>query len=147
MAHINVEGTDVFYYYGKNVPSMKNLFHFSTKTGRKYPDKRWKEYEGWLSPQLQADLRKFRSLIDPDRPVRLHVAFHRDSRRRADYINLMQGVADLMVSNGLLDDDDSTHLVPVFESMTLDRDNPGFAFYVEQGEIDEVTGRLLDGNV
>ena len=58
-------------------------------------------------------------------PYKVGLFFVRDSKRRFDYINACQIVADLMVDEGWIEDDDSTNFVPVFLGFSVDKKNPG----------------------
>lgn len=60
-----------------------------------------------------------------EHPYRVGVFFVRDSKRRFDYINIFQVVADLMVMNGLIEDDSADFLIPVFLGYKVDKTNPG----------------------
>lgn len=121
----------LFVYTGKNVPSMKNAFHFSLKTGRKYPDKKTVEFFDWITPKMKADAEEFRRHLPEVGPARVHLFFLRDSNRRWDYINITQIIADAMTRTGMLVDDDVDHFMPVFDGYVHDTLEPGFAMWVE----------------
>ena len=59
------------------------------------------------------------------KPTRVGMFFIRDSRRRFDYINACQIVADLMVKNDWLVDDNADYFVPVFLGYKVDKTCPG----------------------
>ena len=58
-------------------------------------------------------------------PYKVGLFFVRDSKRRFDYINACQIVADMMVDEGWIDDDDSSNFVPIFLGYSVDKKNPG----------------------
>ena len=49
---------------------------------------------------------------------------YRKTRRRFDYINIVQNLLDCMVKVGILPDDDSNHVIPAFEPYGVDKENP-----------------------
>jgi hypothetical protein len=58
---------------------------------------------------------EFKKMIGKKRyPLKVGFYFIRDSKRRFDYANVVQKVADMMVDAGWIDDDDASHLIPVF---------------------------------
>jgi len=65
-------------------------------------------------------------------PLYVNFVFFRKSRRRWDFANLVQGVADAMVKAGYLPDDDVDHFVPVYAGHEVDKDNPGVEFWVKE---------------
>lgn len=118
------------FYIKGNVPSSKNSkvftgkFLVNSKTVQKYLknyEEQWKDED---------NIKKFKSNIK-EFPIKLHMFFIRDSRRRADYINISQIIFDLMVKHGWLPDDDYTHLVPVFEGVDINKDDAGVIFWIE----------------
>lgn len=58
-------------------------------------------------------------------PLKISFTLIRKDKRRFDYINLVQLPLDLMVSNGWIPDDDSNHVIPIFEPYLIDKNNPG----------------------
>lgn len=48
-------------------------------------------------------------------PIKVSFYFYRDSKRRFDYINVTQIIADLMQKYNYIEDDDASHFIPVFE--------------------------------
>lgn len=59
-----------------------------------------------------------------EKPYRLHFKIYRKTRRRFDYINIIQGVCDCLVSTGCLEDDNANELLPIFEPYEVDKTNP-----------------------
>lgn len=58
-------------------------------------------------------------------PYHVGLYFIRDSKRRFDYINACQIVADLMVDYGWIEDDNADLFVPVFLGYEVDKINSG----------------------
>lgn len=95
-----------------NVPSSKNSktwtgrFLVESKTSQKYR-KATKDY-------FLLYKNKFKRMCHGLPPYHIGLYFVRDSKRRFDYINACQILADLMVTNGWLEDDNADFFVPVF---------------------------------
>lgn len=115
-----------------NMPSSKNSKQFTgrflvnSKTVQKYLktySTQWKDED---------TISKFKSYITDDcYPIKLHMVFIRDSRRKFDYINAAQLMCDLMVKYGWLPDDSMEYLIPVFDGYVVDKDNSGVRFWLE----------------
>lgn len=77
---------------------------------------------------------KFRKLVEKlPYPYKIGFYFTRDSKRRWDFINIVQCVADLMVDEGWIDDDDVNHFIPVYLGYEIDKKNPGVRISVLVG--------------
>jgi len=83
-------------------------------------------------PQLIAIKPKWlRETAGKPKPLRLHIQFVRDSHRRFDYINAAQTLQDCLVKAGLINDDNSDELIPIFEPYTYDKKNAGVYVWTE----------------
>lgn len=124
-----------------NVPSSKNskvatsrgVFH--SKTVRKYLQSigvksyRKKEHENYRNrPNV------FEQAVAPmqvnDFPVVMGFHFVRDSRRKFDFSNALQLIADLLVAHGVIEDDCMDYFVPIpleieGQWYSIDKDNAG----------------------
>lgn len=58
------------------------------------------------------------------KPLKIVFKVYRKTRRRFDYLNIFQGLCDLMVKCGWLEDDNADELIPVFEPYEVDKNNP-----------------------
>lgn len=97
-----------------------------SKTVRRYMKER---SEQWFDEEFR---KEFLSQIEnKEFPIRLHMYFIRDSRRKADYVNLAQLGLDLLVKAKLLPDDNMDYLCPVFDGYHIDKHNAGVRFWVE----------------
>lgn len=87
--------------------------------------------EAVIDYQLRAQIDRWREMT-AGKPYPLLVSFHfvRATRRRWDFANLVQGVADAMVTAGYLPDDDVEHFIPVFGGWSVDKQNPGCQFWI-----------------
>lgn len=76
------------------------------------------------------DLKKMFSNIDRSKPVKVGFHFIRGSKHKADFHNLVQILADLMVAFDIIEDDDMSHFIPFpleinGEYYKYDKTNPG----------------------
>ena len=100
-------------YIPGNVPSSKNSKQW---TGRRLidskPTQRYREQTGILYKMNKTD---FHVMIqDKNPPYYVTFKFIRDSKRRFDYHNAVQIIADMMVEYGWIEDDNADWFVPVF---------------------------------
>lgn len=64
-------------------------------------------------------------------PLRVHFKIYRKTRRRFDYVNIIQNLLDCMVMSGWLPDDDADHILPVFEQYEVDKTNPRVELFTD----------------
>jgi len=57
-------------------------------------------------------------------PVVMTFMIYRKTKRRFDYINIVQNILDCMVKVCILPDDDAKHVIPAFEPYGVDKENP-----------------------
>lgn len=118
----------IFEILGKNVPSSKNS-KIKTKWGL-MKSKISQEYESFMSKSI---IRSVSTMKDEIKrcgyPVEMHVIFVFNDSRRRDLVNILQLPLDVLQSSGVLEDDDYSHLIPVFEDVEIDSSNPGIKFW------------------
>lgn len=100
-------------YIPGNVPSSKNSKQW---TGRRLieskPTRRYRQQTGMIY-KLKAE--EFRQMVEGLKPpYQVEFRFIRDSKRRFDYHNAIQIVADMMVEYGWIEDDNADYFLPVF---------------------------------
>lgn len=59
-----------------------------------------------------------------EKPLNIKFKIYRETRRRFDYINIIQNLCDCMVKVGLLEDDNANELLPIFEPYSVDSIKP-----------------------
>lgn len=99
---------------GQNVPSKKNS-KIITKSKRVISSKLVQYYERWATPRLKEQLPTWQKMIQ-NKPLPLKVSFYfyRDSKRKWDFVNIVQVIADLMQKEGYLIDDDTKNFIPLY---------------------------------
>lgn len=100
---------------GQNVPSKKNS-KIITKSKRVISSKLVQYYERWATPLLKQQLPTWQKMIQ-NKPLPLKVSFYffRDSKRKWDFVNIVQVIADLMQKEGYLIDDDTKNFIPLYK--------------------------------
>lgn len=84
-----------------------------------------REHKGQLLASLAEKKAEFIKMIDGKKyPLRIVFRIYRATRRRFDYINIIQQLCDCMVAVGYLPDDDANHLIPIFVEYKVDKNNP-----------------------
>lgn len=112
------------YFTGRNVPSSKNNKKWTGKILIK--NKLSLDYEKWSAPLFLQNKRKWKQQMT-EYPVNVEFYFYRDSKRRFDYINCLQIIADLMQFHGYIEDDDADHFIPIFSGYEVtDKEHSGF---------------------
>lgn len=99
---------------GQNVPSKKNS-KIITKSKRIISSKLVQYYERWATPLLKQQLSIWQQMVQ-NKPLPLKVSFYffRDSKRKWDFVNIVQVIADLMQKEGYLIDDDTKNFIPLY---------------------------------
>jgi Holliday junction resolvase RusA-like endonuclease len=64
-------------------------------------------------------------------PVVLRFRIYRKSRRRFDYVNIVQNLLDVMVKAELLPDDCADYVIPAFEPYQVDKTRPRTEITIE----------------
>ena len=72
----------------------------------------------------------FRMTNGSSRPLRIVFKIYRKTHRRFDYVNIIQGLQDLMVKCGWLADDNADEIIPVFEPYEVDHKNPRVVIFL-----------------
>lgn len=60
-----------------------------------------------------------------EKPYKIEFKFVRGSKRKFDYINILQVVQDQMVKYGWLEDDNMTEMLPSFAPYEYNKEAPG----------------------
>jgi hypothetical protein len=107
-----------------NVPSSKNSRVWTGKffIASKAVDKWRKETSPYWKKHKQEFLDKLEGL---EKPYKLKLRFVRGTKHLFDYLNPAQTIQDEMVKHGWLEDDNASIVIPVFESYSYDKNNPG----------------------
>ena len=57
-------------------------------------------------------------------PLKVEFLIYRKTKRRFDYVNIVQNLLDCMVKADYLPDDDADHIIPFFQQYQIDKSNP-----------------------
>ena len=66
-----------------------------------------------------------------EKPLKVVFKIYRKTHRKFDYVNIIQGLQDLMVKCGWLPDDNADEIIPVFEPYDVDKDNPRVEIFIK----------------
>lgn len=117
------------YFISGNVPSSKNN-KIKTRYGIINSERVTRYYNSAI-PQLEAIRDSFKGEIK-NYPIKLHIFYYRGSRHRFDYINPTQTLQDALVKAGLIEDDNSSILIPIFEGHCYTgKEKSGVEFWIE----------------
>lgn len=118
----------IFIIYGELYSSKNSRQIFLNKyTGRRYVSKSdiAKADEKDLCDKLSQIKQSFVSIAKTKlKPLKIKFKIYRKTKRRFDYINIIQNLCDCMVKMGLLADDNANELLPIFEQYSVDAIKP-----------------------
>lgn len=117
-------------FIGKNTPSSKNARRWVGK--RLIKNKLSLDYEKWLLPQLIEKKAAWdEATKNLEFPYEIEFFFYRDSKRKFDYINVLQIIADLLQKAEYLKDDDAYHFIPIFKGFEVTtKEKAGFSMEI-----------------
>jgi len=99
-----------------NVPSSKNSRQFNIQQRRSFHSPAYQKYvkntkKYWSNPENMVNFRRLLNLKQ-DPPYIIYFYFIRDSKRKFDWHNAIQGPLDLMAQYNWIDDDNASIMVP-----------------------------------
>lgn len=84
-----------------------------------------RQQEYTLKTLLMLNKGKWDKMIEGKKfPLKVGFFVYRKTRRRFDWVNIVQGLQDAMVKNNYLPDDSAQYLTPVFLGFDVDSNNP-----------------------
>lgn len=102
------------YFIGRNVCSSKNS-RMITKNKRVIASRLCKEYRQVMGKVFQENLKEWEKQKPKDnKQIYVGFYFYRDSRRKWDFVNIVQIIADMMQDYLYLTDDDTKHFIPIY---------------------------------
>ena len=125
-----------------NVPSSKNS-RMMTKSGLLIKSPLCFKYEKATKDIFVEKSKEFREYVgEIDKPLFIRLHFVRDSKRRGDFHNLTQFIADLLVKNGWIEDDNMNQVFFVPYKIegkwySVDKENCGVWIKVDQWKISD----------
>ncbi len=125
-----------------NVPSSKNS-RMMTKSGLLIKSPLCFKYEKATKDIFVEKSKEFREYVGKiDKPLFIRLHFVRDSKRRCDFHNLTQFIADLLVKNGWIKDDNMNQVFFVPYKIegkwySVDKENCGVWIKIDQWKISD----------
>lgn len=84
-----------------------------------------------IEQQLVLNRGKWLSEVkDLPKPLEVSFKIYRKTHRKFDYLNIFQGLADMMVKCGWMPDDNADEFLPVFLGYEVDKNNPRVEIFV-----------------
>ena len=77
--------------------------------------------------QQQLALNRYNWIKEKDgavKPLKIEFKIYRKTKRRFDYVNIIQGLLDCMTECGWIEDDNADEVIPVFLPYEVDPKNP-----------------------
>lgn len=107
-------------------PSSKNSPTVFVRGGKiiHLPNKLYLKWKKTAVAQVLEQVNRYNKSLKWKYPVDVYLFFVRDSKRIWDYNNVSQAVMDVLVSAGVIEDDDVYHCRPVFEGFSIDKHCP-----------------------
>ena len=66
-----------------------------------------------------------------EKPLKVVFKIYRKTHRKFDYVNIIQGLQDLMVKCGWLPDDNADEIIPVFQPYDVDKNDPRVEIFIK----------------
>jgi Holliday junction resolvase RusA-like endonuclease len=116
------------FFIAGNVASSKNSKRIVSRGSfkRLINSKLAMEYASIAMPQLLAQKEKWLQVVE-NQPKPLYVGFYfiRKDRRKWDFHNIVQSIADLMVKAEWIADDNTEEFIPVYVGHKVDKEGAG----------------------
>ena len=85
-----------------------------------------------IEQQLVLNRSKWQRMIDGyEKPLEIVFKIYRKTHRKFDYVNIIQGLQDLMVKCQWLPDDNADEIIPVFMPYDVDKTNPRVEIFIK----------------
>lgn len=68
------------------------------------------------------------------KPLKIEFKIYRKTKRRFDYVNIIQGLLDCMTDCRWIDDDNADEVIPVFLPYEVDPKNPRVEIKIQKNE-------------
>jgi len=101
-----------FIWFIGDLFSYKNNIRFNCKTKRFYKDYKYVSYLKRVRAVVRSQIKYIPEKIEY--PLKLYTLFIFKDNRRRDLLNMMHAIADALVYEGVIEDDDWKHFIPIF---------------------------------
>lgn len=97
-----------------------------------------KAYMSSVKPiEQQLMLNRYKWLNETEnvpKPLKIGFKIYRKTKRRFDYVNIIQGLQDLMVKCRWLEDDNADEIIPIFYPYEVDKNNPRVDIFIVKNQ-------------
>lgn len=111
-------------YSSKNSRQVVNMRGRTLVLKSKQCQRGEKEFAPQMEELRDAFISECESQLENRKPLKIAFKIYRKTRRRFDYVNIIQSLLDLMVKHNWIIDDNADEILPVFREYEVDKDNP-----------------------
>lgn len=111
-------------YSSKNSRQVVNIRGRTLVLKSKQCQRGEKEFAPQMEELRDAFISECESQLENRKPLKIAFKIYRKTRRRFDYVNIIQSLLDLMVKHNWIIDDNADEILPVFREYEVDKDNP-----------------------
>lgn len=111
-------------YSSKNSRQVVNIRGRTIVLKSKQCQRGEKEFAPQMEELRDAFVSECESQLENRKPLKIAFKIYRKTRRRFDYVNIIQSLLDLMVKHNWIIDDNADEILPVFREYEVDKDNP-----------------------
>lgn len=111
-------------YSSKNSRQVVNIRGRTLVLKSKQCQRGEKEFAPQMEELRDAFISECESQLENRKPLKIAFKIYRKTRRRFDYVNIIQSLLDLMVKYNWIIDDNADEILPVFREYEVDKDNP-----------------------
>lgn len=111
-------------YSSKNSRQVVNMRGRTLVLKSKQCQRGEKEFAPQMEELRDAFISECESQLENRKPLKIAFKIYRKTRRRFDYVNIIQSLLDLMVKHHWIEDDNADEILPVFREYEVDKYNP-----------------------
>jgi Holliday junction resolvase RusA-like endonuclease len=111
-------------YSSKNSRQVVNMRGRTLVLKSKQCQRGEKEFAPQMEELRDAFVSECESQLENRKPLKIAFKIYRKTKRRFDYVNIIQSLLDLMVKHNWIIDDNADEILPVFREYEVDKDNP-----------------------
>jgi Holliday junction resolvase RusA-like endonuclease len=111
-------------YSSKNSRQVVNMRGRTLVLKSKQCQRGEKEFAPQMEELRDAFISECESQLENRKPLKIAFKIYRKTRRRFDYVNIIQSLLDLMVKHNWIIDDNADEILPVFREYEVDKYNP-----------------------
>ena len=111
-------------YSSKNSRQVVNMRGRTLVLKSKQCQRGEKEFAPQMEELRDTFISECESQLENRKPLKIAFKIYRKTKRRFDYVNIIQSLLDLMVKHNWIIDDNADEILPVFWEYEVDKYNP-----------------------